>query len=101
MDAESVSEAQQIEQRMFDAKVQTGEVVSIAGEGLGAEPGKVMIFVSELELEGEVQGWFDLGVLVKMPALPIAKETSIEVVVVREDGVATNALPLTLAPGKE
>jgi hypothetical protein len=80
-----------------DTAVVGGEV-SIAGEGFGPEPGQVLVYVNGLELEAEIQGWYDLGVRVRLPNLPLAEANEAELVVVRGDAVAANPLPLTLAP---
>jgi hypothetical protein len=78
--------------------VVAGGVVSIAGEGFGPEPGQVLVYVKELELEAEIQGWYDLGVRIKVPDLPLTEEAKAELVVVRGDAVAANPITLTLAP---
>jgi len=57
-----------------------------------------LIFVSGLELQGEIHGWFDLGVRVKMPPLHVTRETPMELVVVRGDEAASNALKVQLVP---
>ncbi len=77
-------------------KVAPGETIALAGEGLGPEPGKVLMFIDDLELQPEIVGWFDLGVRVRVPPVFFAEEKSAEIVVVRGDGTATNVLPLTL-----
>ncbi len=74
-----------------------GELI-VAGEGLGPEPGRVLVHLGTLELEAEVLGWYDLGVRVKMPDLPLAEATKADVVVVRGDGAAANPLTVTLHP---
>jgi hypothetical protein len=51
-----------------------------------------------LELQPEIQGWYDLGVRVEIPALPLAEPTEARLVVVRRDSAAANPLELTLAP---
>jgi len=79
-------------------RLEPGETVAIAGEGLGPEPGKVMVFVAGVEMQAEIHGWFDLGVRVKMPPLLVTRETKMEVVVVRGDGAASNSLPVQLVP---
>jgi hypothetical protein len=78
--------------------VVVGGLVSIAGEGFGPEPGEVLLYVKGLELQPEIQGWYDLGVQVKIPELPLAEATEAELVVVRGDTAATSPLKLTLAP---
>nr|MCH5376682.1 hypothetical protein [Planctomycetota bacterium] len=78
--------------------VVAGQPVSIAGEGLGPEPGQVLLYVKGLELQPEIQGWYDLGVRITIPALPLAELTEAQLVVVRGDSAATNPLDITLAP---
>jgi hypothetical protein len=78
--------------------VVTGESISIAGEGLGPEPGQVLLYVKELELQLEVHGWYDLGVRAKVPILPLAEASEAQLVVVRGDSVASNPLKITLVP---
>ena len=56
------------------------------------------MYVKDLELDAEIQGWYDLGVRVKIPALPLAAATEAELVVVRGDGTATNPVKITIAP---
>ena len=48
----------------------SGSEVSIAGEGLGPEPGKVIVFVAGVEREAQIEGWYDLGVRITLPELP-------------------------------
>ena len=74
-----------------------GELL-IAGEGLGPQPGKVLVNIAGLELEGEILGWYDLGVRVKLPHLPLVKPTEAELVVIRGDGTAANPLKITVGP---
>jgi hypothetical protein len=78
--------------------VVAGQAVSIAGEGFGPEPGQVLLYVKGLELQPEIQGWYDLGVRVEIPALPLAEPTEARLVVVRRDSAAANPVELTLAP---
>jgi hypothetical protein len=78
--------------------VVSGGLVSVAGEGLGPEPGQVLLYVQGLELDAEIHGWYDLGVRIKLPALPLAGAAEAQLVIVRGDGVASNPLPVTLVP---
>jgi len=85
----------------FSTDVETGvagEMISIAGEGFGPEPGQVLVYVKGLELQAKIEGWYDLGVYVKLPSLPLTAATEMELVVVRGDGAASNALTAPLAP---
>jgi hypothetical protein len=80
------------------ATVAAGGEMIVAGEGFGPEPGKVIVHLGAIEMEAEVQGWYDLGVRVKMPDLPLAGATKAELVVIRGDGAAANPLTVTVNP---
>ncbi len=75
-----------------------GAEVILAGEGLGPEPGQLLVHVNGVELQGEILGWYDLGVRWKLPAMAVAAPTEAEVIVIRGDGAATNPLKLTINP---
>ncbi len=77
-----------------------GEVV-LAGEGFGPEPGQVLLHLGGIEMEAEILGWYDLGVRLKLPELPLAGPTPAEVIVIRGDGAAANPLQITVSPPKE
>jgi hypothetical protein len=74
-----------------------GQTIKLAGEGLGPEAGQVLVRVGGLELQAEIEGWYDLGVAIKLPSLPVAGEAKAELVVVRGDGAAANPITLMLA----
>jgi len=74
-----------------------GEVL-VAGEGFGPEPGRVLIHLGGLEMDGEIRGWYDLGVRLAVPLLPLAGPAEAELIVVRGDGAAANPLKLTVTP---
>jgi len=74
-----------------------GEVL-LAGEGFGPQPGQVLVHMAGLELEGEILGWYDLGVRLTLPSLPLAAATEAELIVVRGDGAAANPLKITITP---
>jgi hypothetical protein len=80
-----------------DSTVPGAEVV-LAGEGFGPVPGQVLVFVGGKELEGEIIGWYDLGVQFQLPNVALAAPTAAEIVVIRSDGVASNPLPVTIGP---
>ncbi len=80
-----------------DSTVPGGEVV-LAGEGFGPVPGQVLVYVGGRELEGEIAGWYDLGVQFQLPNVVLAAPTQADVVVVRSDGAVSNPLPVTLGP---
>ena len=74
-----------------------GEVV-VAGEGFGPEPGQVLLHLDGIETEAEILGWYDLGVQLALPNLPLAGPTQAELIVVRGDGAAANPLQITISP---
>jgi hypothetical protein len=74
-----------------------GQTIKLAGEGLGPEAGQVLVRVGGLELQAEIEGWYDLGVEIKLPSLPLAGEAKAELVVVRGDGAAANPITMPLA----
>ncbi|MFH1918424.1 MAG: hypothetical protein ABIP48_00860, partial [Planctomycetota bacterium] len=76
-----------------------GEVV-LAGEGFGPEPGKVLLHLGGIEMEAEILGWYDLGVRLVLPALPLAGPTEAELIVIRGDGAAANPLEITITPAE-
>lgn len=82
------------------AAAESGQPATIAGEGLGPEPGKVIVNFNGLELEAEIEGWLDQGVRVRMPRLPLAAEAEATLAVVRGDGAISNVLPITLGPAE-
>jgi len=85
----------------FSTDIETGvagEMISIAGEGFGPEPGRVLVDVKGLQLNAEIVGWYDLGVYVRLPSLPLAGPTDMELIVVRGDGAASNPLSRPLVP---
>ena len=75
-----------------------GSEIMLAGEGFGPEPGQVLVHLGGLELEGEIAGWYDLGVRLTLPKLPLAGPTKGEVIVIRSDGAAANPIPVTVMP---
>jgi hypothetical protein len=77
-----------------------GAMIDIAGEGFGPEPGEVIIQINGLELQAEIYGWYDLGVHIKLPALPLAAETQADIVIVRGDGAVSNPVQILVVPAK-
>ena len=78
--------------------VRPGDEVILAGEGFGPEPGQVLLSVGGAEFEGEILGWYDLGVRWSAPNLSVAIPTEAEVIVIRGDGAAANPLKMTIDP---
>jgi hypothetical protein len=74
-----------------------GEVV-LAGEGFGPEPGQVVVHLGGIEMEAEILGWYDLGVRLTLPDLPLASPVQAELIVIRGDGAAANPLQVTVTP---
>ncbi|MAG92690.1 MAG: hypothetical protein CMJ48_02915 [Planctomycetaceae bacterium] len=75
-----------------------GSLLNIAGEGFGPEPGQAIVVVNGLELQAEIQGWYDLGVQIKLPMLPLAAPANAELIIVRGDEAAANPLEIQLLP---
>ncbi|MFC1597436.1 hypothetical protein ACFL5Q_05805 [Planctomycetota bacterium] len=75
-----------------------GSEVVLAGEGFGPGPGQVLLHLGGIEMEAEILGWYDLGVQVALPDLPLAGPTQAELIVVRGDGAAANPLQITISP---
>jgi len=78
--------------------VVSGAMVNLAGEGLGPEPGKVLVSLNGMNFEAEIHGWYDLGVRVKMPELPLLDAAEATLIVVRGDGAASNPIEVQFAP---
>jgi hypothetical protein len=74
------------------------KVINLAGEGLGPEPGQVLVNVNGMEFQAEILGWYDLGIQAKLPDVPLAGAVHAEVFVVRGDGAASNPMPVELGP---
>lgn len=79
--------------------VQGGSDVVLAGEGFGPEPGSVIVQIGTQEIEGEILGWYDLGVRVRLPNLLMAGPAKADLIVIRGDGAAANPLQITINPG--
>lgn len=79
--------------------VQGGGDVVLAGEGFGPEPGMVIVQIGAQEIEGEILGWYDLGVRVRLPNLLMAGPAKADLIVIRGDGAAANPLQITVSPG--
>ena len=75
-----------------------GSEVVIAGEGFGPEAGQVLLHLGDVEMEADILGWYDLGVRLAVPNLPLAGPTTAELVVVRGDGAVASPLSITLLP---
>jgi len=75
-----------------------GTVINVAGEGLGPEPGQVIVSINGLQLQAEIHGWYDLGVRFALPNIALAGATDADILIVRGDGAATNPLDFELVP---
>lgn len=91
-----------------DAKenqVVDGATIILAGEGLGPEPGQVVVHLTtpgreedKVEVEAEITGWCDQGVQVLLPPLPLAIDTEADLIVIRGDGAMANPLSMKIVP---
>ena len=75
-----------------------GTVINVAGEGLGPEPGQVIVSINGLQLQAEIHGWYDLGVRFALPNIALAGATDADILIVRGDGAAANPLDFELVP---
>jgi hypothetical protein len=75
-----------------------GAEVVVAGEGFGPEPGQVLLHLGNVEMQAKILGWYDLGVRLVLPALPLAGPTEANLIVIRGDGAAANPLAVTITP---
>jgi hypothetical protein len=75
-----------------------GEEILLAGEGFGPQPGRVLVQVGGRELDGEIVGWYDLGVQWSLPKLAVTGPVEANVVVIRGDGAAANPMKITIRP---
>ena len=80
------------------AAAKPGQELVLAGEGFGPEPGQVLVHVGQQELQGEILGWYDLGVRWTLPKAAILAPTEAEVIVIRGDGAAANPLKIAISP---
>jgi hypothetical protein len=75
-----------------------GEEILLAGEGFGPQPGRILVQVGDQELDGEILGWYDLGVQWNLPKLAVTGPVEANVVVIRGDGAAANPMKITIKP---
>jgi hypothetical protein len=73
-------------------------LLTIAGEGLGPEPGQVIVSVYGQQVQAEIHGWYDLGIRFAVPNFELPQPVEAEVLVVRGDSAVANPLTLQLAP---
>ncbi|QDV20095.1 hypothetical protein Pan153_47660 [Gimesia panareensis] len=78
--------------------VMSGAMINLAGEGLGPEPGKVLISMNGMNFEAEIYGWYDLGVRIQVPDLPLVDAAEATLIVVRGDEAVSNPIDLVIAP---
>lgn len=75
-----------------------GATLTIAGEGFGPEPGRVLVSVNGQQTEALIQGWYDLGIRFTVPNYTLTGTVDADILVVRGDGAISNPLDLDLAP---
>jgi len=79
-------------------EVSPGELLSVAGEGFGPEPGEVTVIIDGKEWPTEIYGWYDLGVRFQVPEVTVAGAKKMEIVIVRGDGATSNPIEVELSP---
>lgn len=75
-----------------------GATLTIAGEGFGPEPGRVLVSVNGQQTEALIQGWYDLGIRFTVPNYTLTGTVDADILVVRGDGAISNPLDVDLAP---
>lgn len=80
--------------------VEPGMVINIAGEGLGPEPGQLLLSVGNETYQPEILGWYDLGVQMRVPEVAAEGLANGDLVIIRGDGAAANPLTLQIAGAK-
>lgn len=74
------------------------EIIHLAGEGFGPEPGEAIVVVGDEEFQAEIMGWFDLGVQVRIPDFEMSETTAADLIVIRGDGAAANPVSIAIDP---
>ena len=75
-----------------------GGTLTVAGEGFGPEPGRVLVSVDGQQTEAVIEGWYDLGVRFTVPNYTLTGAVDAEILVIRGDDAASNPLTVQLAP---
>ena len=77
---------------------QPNGIIHVAGEGLGPEPGQVMVVIGNQEFQAEIVGWFDLGIQIRLPNFDLDQAAAVDLVIIRGDGAAANPLTIEIDP---
>lgn len=97
------SEVMSVDPALLAADTQAaapGAEINIAGEGLGAAPGQVIVKLAGLDMAGEVIGWSELGLRIRLPVLQIVNPVDAQIIAIRADGKQIPPLPLKVVPGQ-
>ncbi|MBI1900399.1 MAG: hypothetical protein HYS13_04695 [Planctomycetia bacterium] len=81
-----------------DARVPTGAVVTLAGEGFGIDGGQVILSLGQAKLVGQIVNWGPTAIQVKLPELALATPTAAQIVVARADGQSAPAMEMQIMP---
>lgn len=73
-----------------------GATINIAGEGFGPEAAKVLVTLNGVEMPAEIQGWYDLGVQIRVANLSANDALKADVTVIRGDRAASNPATVKL-----
>jgi hypothetical protein len=77
-----------------------GAEINVAGEGLGVDAGQVIVKLAGLDMPGEVLGWSELGLRIRLPVVQIVNPVDAQIIAIRADGKAIRPLPLKVIPGQ-
>ena len=82
-------------------EVIAGSVLSLQGNGLGADVGMVIIQIGSITLSGDIQEWQDALVTVQLPRMGVLEPTDATLFVVRADGSLADQAEISLVQGEQ
>lgn len=97
------SEVMSVDPALLASDVQQavpGSEINVAGEGLGAAAGQVIVKLAGLEMPAEVLGWSELGIQIRLPSVPMVNPVDAQIIAIRADGKTIQPLPLKVVPGQ-
>jgi hypothetical protein len=97
------SEVMPVDPALLVSEVQAaapGSEINIAGEGLGAAAGQVIVKLAGLEMPAEVLGWSEMGIQIRLPSVPMVNPVDAQIIAIRADGKAIQPLALKVIPAQ-
>jgi|GEM_PF-3149112 len=78
--------------------VEVGSTIAIADQGLGVEPGMVLLKVNEITMACQVQQWSEKGIIATLPTLGMEQVLPAELFLIGATGDILNAVQIQLVP---